>query len=139
MNDEHRSGDQVEVLALTRAMALIEVAADPAGAAKRIKSLSEAAAKLAAERRAAEAVMAEADVRSAELAKGEASLTQRIADTQAWIDASERSYRQREDHVRRNEEAQEQREGSLVEKETELAKRESVHRQRVDSLRANLA
>jgi hypothetical protein len=70
------------------------------------------------------------------LAKGEASLTQRIADTQAWIDASERSYRQREEHVRRNEEAQEQREGSLVERESNLSKRVSAHEQRLQSLRA---
>jgi hypothetical protein len=95
MSDEH-----VEVLALSRAMALIEIAADPAGAAKRVKELESATAALAAERSAAEKVVAEADARSAELVKGEASLTQRIADAQRWIDSSEKSFRERENRLR---------------------------------------
>jgi hypothetical protein len=137
-NDFFPTDEQVEIRAMSRAMALIEVIADPAGAAKRVKELKAATVALVAERSAAEKIVAEADAKSAELAKGEADLAERIAQSQNWINASEKALREREARISTNEEDQAAREAKLVQGETDLARRVAAHQARVKSLKETL-
>jgi chromosome segregation ATPase len=131
--------DEAEERAAALALGLLAAVGDAKAARLRLEQLVGASAEHDRKLAAATAAIAEAEARSTELTKAETSLTQRIADFQNWVDGTERSYRSREDHVRRNEEAQGQRERSLVEQESDLDRRTAAHQQRVASLRETLA
>jgi hypothetical protein len=139
LDDFIPTDEQAEVRAMSRALALIEVVADPAGAADRLKKLKAATVDLGAQRSAAEQVLAEATSRTTALAEGEKSLAKRTEEFQTWVDGTEKGYREREGRIRTNEEDQAAREAKLVQGETDLARRVSAHEARVKSLKETLA
>jgi hypothetical protein len=139
MADYFPTDEHLELLALSRAMALIEVAADPAGAKQRLKELKAATTALAAERAAAEKVIADATTKSATLARADEGLATRITEFQTWVDFTEKSYRERENRIRLGEENQAAREAKLVQGESDLARRVAAHEQRLASLKETLA
>jgi hypothetical protein len=135
MNDEFADEQRVETFALTRAMALIEIVADP----ERVAELKEATAAHAAQRSASEHVLAEATSRSAALEEGEASLARRTAEFQTWVDATEKAYREREHRIATNEDSQSLRERNLLERESDFVRRASAHERRLQTLKETLA
>jgi hypothetical protein len=132
------SAEKLETLVNERLFSMVAFCADPAGAAKRVKEISAATTELVTQQGVAEKVVAEADAKSAKLASDEASLAQRTADFQGWVDSTERAYRDRENRIRMNETVQESREKKLLEQEADLARRMSAHEQRVRNLKDSL-
>jgi hypothetical protein len=133
------STESLEALVNQRLHAQIALAADPAGAAKRLKELRSATAEHVRQQGAAEEAVARAETVSARLAADEASLATRTADFQSWVDATEKNYRDREARIRTNEMIQEAREKKLLEQEADLARRVSAHERRLQNLKETLA
>jgi hypothetical protein len=140
MNDELvPSDEQVEQRAIALAFGLIAVAADPAGAADRLKKLT--AATEAHRRAAAAAERATAEATESKQKADEAldRMAEKIAAHQLWVDGTEKNYRLREEAVRQNEIRQEEREKQLVDRESDLARRSLVHQRLVEQTKAALS
>jgi hypothetical protein len=129
---------EIESRAMLRALSIVQVIADPAGATARMKSLTKATAEHNAARTAAENLMAEADHKMAAAEAASTSLAQRTTEYQTWVDATEKAYRAREDRVRTNEESQAAREAKLAAAEADLERRVAAHQEQVRQMRAHL-
>jgi hypothetical protein len=130
--------EEIETKAMVRALGLVQVIADAAGAAKRMQALAKATAEHTAASDKAAKLVAEADSKTAARTAAEASLNQRIAEFQRWTDAQERSFREREDRIRTNEESQTAREAKLVAAEDDFTRRVAAHQEQVRKMRAHL-
>jgi hypothetical protein len=129
---------EIEARAMLRALSIVQVIADPAGAAKRMKELSKATADARAASEAAAKTLAELDARQAAMTTAEASLAERTLQFQTWIDSTEKSYREREDRIRVNEETGAARESKLANEQADLERRVAAHQEQLRQMKAHL-
>jgi hypothetical protein len=138
MDDFIPDDSEVEARAMLRALSIVQVIADPAGAAKRMKELAKATAEHAAASENAQKALAELDAKQAATTAADASLSERTLQFQTWVDNTEKSFREREDRIRVNEETAAKREATLALAEADLERRQNAHAERVRSLREAL-
>jgi hypothetical protein len=129
---------EIEARAMLRALSIVQVIADPAGAAKRMKELSKATADARAASEGAAKSLAELDAKQAAMAAAEASLAERTLQFQTWVDSTEKAYRAREQRILANEEAGSKREAVIAASAADLARRVDAHNAQLRQMKAHL-
>jgi hypothetical protein len=132
---EYTDDEQLEARAVARTFELIAVAGDPMAAKTRLQEIVDATAELAKQRVAAEITTAEAYNKRTAAEALDADVTKRVANHQQWVDATERSYREREARILENERIWGERNAALEARETDLASRVAAHESLVRKLK----
>jgi chromosome segregation ATPase len=127
ITDYFPSEEEIEARAGTLALGLLAAAGDAVAAAERLKAITDATAEYSVERAAAEKVVAEAETKKAEIDAANVDLVKRTSEFQAWVDGTEKSYREREARILTNEGRHDRREATLAEGEAALARRTDEH------------
>jgi Skp family chaperone for outer membrane proteins len=136
--DLSENEEAIETRAGTLALGLLAAVGDAAGAAERLKAITDATAEYSAERAAAEKVVAEAETRQAEIDAANADLAEKTAAFQTWVDSSEKAYREREARILTNEGLHGAREAKLAEATAALERRIAEHETRKRQLLSTL-
>jgi hypothetical protein len=119
--------EQIEARAVARTFELIAVAGNAKAAQTRLEKIVAATAELAKQRVAAEVTITEAYNKRVAAEALDADVTKRVADHQAWVDGTEKSYREREARILENERIWGERNAELESREADLASRVSAH------------
>jgi hypothetical protein len=137
-DDKSPFADEIEQRAVVLAIGMLTAIAGPRAAKQRLEELVSATAENVATLAESTAAIAALDEKQALFAKADAALSQRVVEFQAWADSTKASLVSREQVVVQNELSGEERLRTLVDRESDLARRMQSHEQRVAALKQSL-
>jgi hypothetical protein len=135
--DEMHSGDIDQAAA--GAFALLTAAADPAGAKRRLKEITDAMAEHSRIHGEATAALEKSEARAADIDARAAALSRREREFRVWVETNEDRVKKADLALRKGEADAQARERDLAAREADLRQRSNAHAVAVAALRQAVA